>query len=86
MAVMSWRKPAADFIIIPCVSAHFFIDEIQQQTDLPILSVFDAVAETITRDYPAIKTVGLLGTTGTVKGGLFQKRLAQEKIKTMIPR
>ena len=79
------EKAGADFIIIPCVSAHFFIDEIQQQANLPILSIFDAVAETITRDYPEIKTVGLLGTTGTVKGGLFQKRLAQEKVKTMVP-
>jgi aspartate racemase len=79
------EKAGADFIIIPCVSAHFFIDEIQQQANLPFLSIFDAVAETITRDYPEIKTVGLLGTIGTVKGGLFQKRLAQEKIKTMVP-
>ena len=79
------EKAGADFIIIPCVSAHFFVDEIQQQVNLPILSIFDAVAETISRNYPEIKTVGLLGTTGTVKGGLFQRRLAQEKIKTMVP-
>ena len=79
------EKAGADFIIIPCVSAHFFIDEIQQQTNLPILSIFDAVAETIARDHPAIKTVGLLGTTGTVKGELFQRRLARVKIQTKIP-
>ena len=79
------ENAGADFIIIPCVSAHFFIAEIQQQANLPILSIFDAVAETIVRDYPEIEIVGLLGTTGTVKGGLFQKRLAQEKIKTMVP-
>ena len=79
------EKAGADFIIIPCVSAHFFIDDIQRQIGLPILSIFDAVAEAITRDHPKIKTVGLLGTTGTVKGGLFQKRLAREKITTIIP-
>ena len=79
------EKAGADFIIIPCVSAHFFIDEIQREVHLPILSIFDAVAETISRDYPTIKTVGLMGTTGTVKGGLFQERLAQEKIKTRVP-
>jgi len=79
------EKAGADFIIIPCVSAHFFVNEIQRQVNLPILSIFDAVAETIERDYPEIKSVGLLGTTGTVKGGLFQRRLAQEKIKTMVP-
>ena len=79
------EKADANFIIIPCVSAHFFVDEIQRRVNLPILSIFDAVAETITREYPAIKTVGLLGTTGTVKGGLFQKRLAQEKVKNQRP-
>ena len=79
------ENAGADFIIIPCVSAHFFIAEIQQQANLPILSIFDAVAETIVQDYPEIEFVGLLGTTGTVKGGLFQKRLAREKIKTIVP-
>jgi aspartate racemase len=79
------ERAGADFIVIPCVSAHFFIDEIEQHANLPILSIFDAVAEIIVGDYPEVKIVGLLGTTGTVKGGLFQKRLAREKIKTIAP-
>ncbi len=79
------EKAGADFIIIPCVSAHLFVAEIQKQIELPIISVFDAVTENIIRYYPQIKTVGLLGTTGTVKGGLFQRRLAREKINTVVP-
>jgi aspartate racemase len=79
------ERAGADFIIIPCVSAHVFLAELQQQTRLPILSIFDAVAETITRNFSEIKTVGLLGTTGTVSGGLFQKRLAREEINTLVP-
>jgi len=79
------QRAGADFIIIPCVSAHVFLAEVQQQIELPIWSIFDAVAEAITRDHPEIKVAGLLGTTGTVSGGLFQKRLAQENIKTLVP-
>jgi aspartate racemase len=79
------QKAGADFIIIPCVSAHFFIEELRRQTKLPILSIFDVVAETIARDHPQIKTVGLMGTTGTISGGLFQKRLAAEGIEIIIP-
>jgi aspartate racemase len=78
------QQAGADFIIIPCVSAHFFLDQIQQQVALPILSVFDVVAEAINSDHPQIKTVGLMGTTGTINGGLFQKRLAVEGIKTIV--
>ena len=79
------QQIGADFIIIPCVSAHVFLDELQQEIELPILSIFDAVAEAITRDYPAIKKVGLLGTTGTVRSGLFQQRIAREGIQTLVP-
>jgi len=79
------QRAGADFIIIPCVSAHVFLAEVQRQIELPILSIFDAVAEAITRDHPAIKTVGLLGTTGTVSGGLIQKRLDLEDITTLVP-
>jgi aspartate racemase len=79
------QRAGADFIIIPCVSAHVFLAEVQQQVELPILSIFDAVAEAITRDHPEVKIAGLLGTSGTVNGGLFQKRLAREKITTLVP-
>jgi aspartate racemase len=81
----SLQQAGADFIIIPCVSAHFFLDEIQQQIDLPILSIFDVVTETLAREHPQIKTVGLMGTSGTISGGLFQKSLAAGSIKTIVP-
>jgi len=79
------QQAGADFIIIPCVSAHFFLEEVRQQIALPILSIFDVVAETIIRDHAEIKTVGLMSTTGTIGGGLFQKRLSADNIKTIVP-
>jgi aspartate racemase len=79
------ERAGADFIIIPCVSAHFFLNEIQQQSPLPILSIIDATAETIARDYPEINVVGLIASTGTVKGEKFQTRLAKDGITTVVP-
>lgn len=75
----------ADFIIIPCVSAHVFLDDLQQQIDIPFISIFDAVSEAIQIVDPPIKVVGLLATTGTVHGKLFQKRLEQSNIATIVP-
>ena len=79
------ERAGADFIIIPCVSAHFFLNEIKQQSPLPILSIIDATAETISRDYPEINVVGLMASTGTVKGEKFQTRLANDEITTVVP-
>jgi aspartate racemase len=79
------ERAGADFIVIPCVSAHFFLDDLRRRARLPILSIFDAVAETIEREHPDVKNVGLLGTTGTIEGGLFQQRLDKSGIATILP-
>jgi aspartate racemase len=79
------EKAGADFIIIPCVTVHFFLPEIQAGSPLPVVSIIDAVAEAIKRDFHETKTVGLLGTVATVESGLFQKRLAREAIDTLVP-
>ncbi|MFC1879903.1 aspartate/glutamate racemase family protein [Thermodesulfobacteriota bacterium] len=79
------EKAGADFIIIPCVTVHFFLPQIQAGSPLPILSIIDAVADVIQQDFHETKTVGLLGTVATVESGLFQKRLARETIDTLVP-
>lgn len=79
------EKAGADFIIIPCVTVHFFLPQIQAGSPLPVLSIIDAVADVIQRDFHETKTVGLLGTVATVESGLFQKRLARETIDTLVP-
>ena len=47
--------------------------------------IYDTVSEIIAKEYSGIKTVGLMGTIGTISGGLFQKRLAADGIKTIVP-
>ena len=79
------EKAGADFIIIPCVTVHFFLPQVQAESPLPILSIFDAVAEAIQADLAGAKTVGLMGTSATVESGLFQKRLAEDNIHTLVP-
>ncbi|MGD9106970.1 MAG: amino acid racemase [Desulfobacterales bacterium] len=78
-------QAGADFIIIPCVSAHFFLNQLRRQIHIPILSIIDAVTQAIHEVNPPIQMVGLLATTGTIQGSLFQNRLKQNKIATIIP-
>jgi len=79
------QRAGADFIVIPCISAHFFLEELQQHSSLPILSAFDAVADTIVSHDGEIKTAGLLATSGTIRGGRFAGRLGDYGIATLVP-
>ncbi|MFZ0928227.1 MAG: amino acid racemase [Syntrophobacteraceae bacterium] len=75
----------ADFIVIPCISAHFFLDDLRERTNLPVFSIFDIVAEHIAENHPGVHILGLLGTTGTVQGGLFQERLSRTERRALSP-
>lgn len=79
------EKAGVDFVVMPCISAHYFLEAMRSELKVPILSVFDEVTVQIKKEYPTVKTVGLMATTGTVEGGLFQKRLEKDSIKTLTP-
>ena len=82
--VDSLKSAGADFVIIPCVTVHYFLKELLEQCDMEVLSILDSVAEHITRSYPKMKTVGLLATNGTARSQIFQKRLKEEGIDTLV--
>ena len=78
------KNAGADFIIIPCVTVHYFYDQFAPRSPLPIISILDVVAEAIKSEHPDMKKIGLMATNGTVQTGIFQKRLARENIETMV--
>jgi aspartate racemase len=79
------ERAGADFIIIPCVSAHYFLPELSRRLSLPIISMLDEAAVRIKAFKPQIKKVGLLAAEGTMRVGLFQNRLMRDVIETIIP-
>jgi aspartate racemase len=79
------KRAGADFVVIPCVSAHFFLDELQREAGLPILSMFDVAAEHIRTRHPTIRKIGMLATTGTLQGGRFREKLQESAIETITP-
>jgi len=84
-SIQALTRAGAEFIIIPCVTAHYFLPELRRKITLPILSMLDEAALQISASRPAIKMIGLLAAEGTMKVGLFQNRLSQEGIQTIIP-
>jgi aspartate racemase len=74
-------RAGADFIVIPCISAHAFLPEIRRASPVPILSLVDESLAGAKKQKPRLRRVGLLASTGTVRSGLFTKTFAKAGIE-----
>ena len=75
----------ADFIIIPCNTAHFFYDELKEHISIPIVHMIREVAKKIHKEFSNVRKAGLLSTRGTIKAGLYQKELRAFDIEVIKP-
>ena len=62
----------ADFITIPCVTAHHFYDPLQRAVSVPILNLVGETATAVLSECPGLRRLGLLATTGTLESRLFE--------------
>ena len=62
----------ADFITIPCVTAHYFYDALQRAVSVPILHMIGEAVMSVLAEYPGVRRMGLVATTGTLQSRLFE--------------
>ena len=75
----------ADFIVIPCVTAHYFHGPLQKEINIPILHIAEETINYLAEKYPEVKTVGVLATTGTLKANIFESFCAKFGISVIKP-
>jgi len=79
------EKGGADFIVIPCNTAHVFYKEITKAVSIPVYHIAEETVKYITSLYRSEKYVGLLGTIGTLKTNLYQGYLQKKGITAVVP-
>jgi aspartate racemase len=79
------EEAGADFIIIPCNTAHYFIDQLQNELRVPILNMIKLSADKAKDYYPKVRKAGLLASDGTVKSGLYRSAYGDAKIEILEP-
>lgn len=84
-AIIILEKASVDFIFIPCNTVHVYYDEMQRCVDVPIVNLIESVVDDILKRFPDINKVGLLSTLGTIKSGLYHKRLLKHDIELVAP-
>lgn len=77
MAEMARKLAAwgADFLVIPCNTAHFYYAEVQSAVEIPILHMIELTASQVAKENPGIKVVGIMAASATLKTGLYSTAL-----------
>ncbi|MCJ7579252.1 MAG: amino acid racemase [Candidatus Aminicenantes bacterium] len=77
------KDAGADFVIMPCVTAHYFIPEVLTQIDVPFLSLLDESLSWAKENLAGLKRVGLISSTGTLVSKLFHHTFGKAGIEVL---
>lgn len=84
--VVLWLEEAgADYIAIPCNTAHYFYEQIASSAAVPVLNIMRETTARIVERHGAHATIGLLATDGTLSSGVFQSYLSDAGLSVMTP-
>jgi aspartate racemase len=75
----------ADFAVMPCVTAHYFHPELASRVKIPFVSLLDEARKFLQKEHPAVRKVGLIATTGTVRSGIVADIFARAGIEVLAP-
>jgi len=76
------EKAGAEVIAMPCNTAHYYYNELQASANVPIINMISETVAHIYQNFPNIKKVGLLATTGTVKSRIYHKAITKMGVIT----
>lgn len=79
------EKAGADFLVIPCNTAHYFLSSVQDEVEIPIVDMTKVLVKNAMGENPFMKKVGILATTGSMKAGLYQKYFKEVGVEAFFP-
>jgi len=78
------EKSKCRFIVIPCNTAHYWFDDLQKKTKIPIISMPKEVYAHSIKTCKKNSKIGILATEGTLKTGVYNK-FFDKKFKLINP-
>lgn len=71
----------ADCLVMPCNTAHSFLDRVRAASPVPVLNMIELTCQALKRE--GVTRAGLLATTGTIRTGIYPKYF--EGVELMLP-
>lgn len=73
----------ADFLAIPCSTAHYFFEDVVRAVNIPVLNIIGETVMVLKKE--GIKNVMLLATAATLKSRLYETQLEEAGIRLIVP-
>ena len=71
----------ADYIMLACMTSHYFVEELQKKSQAVIIDAIDEASRRCSE--AGFRRVGVIGSTGTMKLGIFKNKLADYGIEVL---
>ena len=60
-------------IAIPCNTSHYFLEDIQKSTSVPIINMVEESVRYVVEAHPKVKKIGIMGTDGTMQAKTYHR-------------
>ncbi len=77
------ENAGAEFIVMPCNTSHYFIDEVSSAIGIPMVNMISEILKFISEKYSDVKKIGLLATSGTVKSRIYHDLFEKSGIEVL---
>ena len=79
------ERAGADFIVMPCNTAHTFFSRIEEAVSIPVVNMVEETVRSLRETVPSVRKAGVLATTGAIKAGVYAKALSSRGIQAVVP-
>ena len=74
-----------EFVVIPCNTAHYFYDELEQAVEIPVVNIVEETIRYAKARVQDLSCVGIMATTGTIVTGTYQKYADRAGLSFAVP-
>lgn len=77
------ERYGADLLVMPCNTAHYFFDRINESVNIPMLNIIDETVEFCRKR--GYKKAGIMATDGTLQTNTYQMKLEEKGLCYAVP-
>lgn len=79
------QAAGADYVVMPCNTAHFFYEQIQRNIEIPMINIIEETVKYAIGHTANIQKLGILATKGTIAAGAYQNMCRKYSLDCVIP-